>query len=84
MTGYIEVETFYDKDGNRTCAVDFNAGIVCKFYRTQRFGTYETCIFAPNANKYADQLLRRGDDGTGSLIPGNWCPIKEKLNEQKR
>ena len=81
MKGIIEFEIYHDKDGNRTCAADFNDGRICKFYRTQRFGTRETCLFSPDVNKYADTLRRRGYGGLGSLIPGDWCPIKEKKNE---
>jgi len=73
--GRIDVETFFDADGNRTCATNFADGHVCKFYRTQRFGTLETCLFAPQQNKYAEQLKRRGADDKGSLIPADWCPI---------
>ena len=73
--GHINVETFFDSDGNRTCAKDFKSGKVCAYYRTQRFGTIETCAFAPEQKKYAEQLQRRGNEGEGSLIPAKWCPI---------
>jgi len=73
--GRIDVEIYFDADGNRTCASNFKDGSFCKFYRTQRYGTIETCAFAHKQNKYADQLQRRGENGIGSLIPGDWCPI---------
>ena len=76
-TGRIDVEIYFDADGNRTCATNFADGHVCKYYRTQRFGTRETCVFAPEQNKYAEQMQRRGGDGKGSLIPASWCPIAE-------
>jgi len=75
--GRIDVETYFDANGNRTCATNFTDGHVCEHYRTQRFGTYETCVFAPERNKYAERLQRRGNDGKGSLIPADWCPIVE-------
>lgn len=71
----IEVEVYFDSDGNRTCATNFEDGSVCKLYRTQRFGMWETCLFAPWGKKYAEQIPRRGDDGRGTLIPPVWCPI---------
>jgi hypothetical protein len=73
--GRIDVEVYFDSDGNRTCATNFENGSVCEYYRTQRFGTRETCVFAPREKKYAEQIRRRGDDGKGMLIPPDWCPI---------
>ena len=83
MFDYVEVEIYHDEDGNRTCAEDFSNGKVCQFYMTQRFGTYETCAFSPKNSRYSGQLQRRGDDGTGSLIPGDWCPIKVRLKKNE-
>ncbi len=77
--GYIKVTIFLDKDGNRTCASDFKTGKVCEYYRTQRFGINETCVFAPIRGKYSEQINRRGRDRTGTLITPKWCPIEEKL-----
>jgi len=74
--GCIYVEVYHDSDGNMTCAKDFSTGEVCEFYRSQRFGTEETCLFAPSSVRYSTTLKRRGDNGLGSLIPGDWCPIK--------
>ena len=76
--GTIKVEVFFfDEDGERACAKDFTTGEVCPYYRTQNFGTRETCCFAPDDGKKMALLERRGDDSLGSLIPGDWCPIKE-------
>jgi hypothetical protein len=72
-TGHIDVEVYFDSKGNRTCAVNFTTGQVCKYYRTQRFGTYETCLFAPSQGQFLEHLQRQ--DGDGRLIPGDWCPI---------
>ena len=77
-TGHIIVETYYDAEGNRTCATDFNNGQVCAYYRTQRFGTHETCVFAPGNGKYSAELNRRGGENLGSLIPAEWCPIVDE------
>lgn len=83
MKGRIDVEVFFDPEGNRTCAKDFQTGKVCKYYRTQKFGVLETCAFAPDGHKgYLETLRRRGTDGSlygngmGYLIPGDWCPIE--------
>ena len=67
--GRIDVEIFFDCEGRRTCAVDFANGRVCPFYRTQRFGTHETCVFAPKN----EQLHRRSE--VGYLVTPDWCPI---------
>ncbi len=82
--GVIKTRIFFDADGNRTCAVDFSKGLVCDFFRSQRFGSHETCLFAPEAGKYSERLERRGpcnknivgSPNAGSLIPGKFCPIE--------
>lgn len=71
----ILIDIYFDPDGNRTCALDFRTGKVCKFYRTKRMGTYETCVFAPNEYRYDGLLNRR--ESNGALIPGEWCPLTE-------
>jgi hypothetical protein len=73
----IEVITYRDSDNNPTCAIDFNTGEVCRFYRTQRFGVNETCVFAEQDGKYT-QTLNRRRDGLGTLIPCGNCPIWNK------
>lgn len=70
----IEVKAYRDSKGNRTCAKDFPTGRVCVFYRTQRFGCHETCVFAEESGKYSAGMNRR-DNGDGSLIPLDNCPI---------
>ena len=75
----IEVVFYRDSENNPTCAIDFNKGEVCKFYRTQRFGTNETCVFSDQNGKYA-QTLNRRKDGLGTLIPCENCPIWNKNN----
>ena len=61
--------------GSPMCATDFNNGKVCQFYRTQRFGTIETCLFAPPGYRGMSESLPRSKNGQGVLIPGGWCPI---------
>ncbi len=79
-TIHLPVIRYRDKAGNPTCAADFETGDVCKFYRTQRMGTSDTCVFAETGahSRYADMMQRRngfGGRGTGTLIPGKWCPV---------
>ena len=70
----IKVDAYVDKDNLPTCAIDFNCGKVCKFYRTQRMGFNETCVFAESGGSYTEEMERRGE-GTGTLIPVKKCPI---------
>jgi hypothetical protein len=77
----LEFERYRDKDNNPTCACSFEASNfeVCKFYRTQNFGTHESCIFAPEGYKGIMQRLdRREPNKLGTLIPGDWCPLWKK------
>ena len=67
-TRQITVPAYRDKEGNPCCAIDFNSGEVCLFYRTARFGTHEICNFT-NLN------LQRRNNGGGTLIPCAQCPI---------
>lgn len=70
----IPVKAYRDRDGNPTCARNFDTNEVCPFYRTQRWGCHETCVFGETDGKYNEQLKRR-DEGSGSLIPLSRCPI---------
>jgi hypothetical protein len=73
---------YRDDDGEPTCAINFQTGIVCSFYRTQRMGCNETCIFSPDDGvRGLLTVLERRKNGNGSLIPGEWCPI---WNEQPK
>ena len=85
MTGTVEhhsipVVRYRDAQGQPTCAIDFPGGKVCEFYRTQRFGFNETCLFAEGAAgaRYTATMQRRTGkdrDGTGTLIPLATCPV---------
>ena len=75
----IQTTRVRDKFGRPSCACDFATGEVCQYYRTQRFGTHETCILAPEEGRYGAILQRRTDSNgvpkNGTLIPGDWCPL---------
>lgn len=79
-TKTLEVKAYTDDSGNPTCAMDFSVGKVCMFYSTQRLGCHETCMFAGDNGKYR-KALRRRNDGNGTLIPLDTCPIWGKHNE---
>jgi hypothetical protein len=70
----INVKAFIDKDNNPCCAKNFDTNEICIFYRTQRMGCNETCIFADQSGKYL-QTLERRNKGNGTLIPHLNCPI---------
>jgi hypothetical protein len=75
-TVQIEVARYRDEAGNPTCAVDFEAGLVCRFYTTQRFGCSETCLFADKSGPRGMwQTMQRRNDGIGTLIPLALCPL---------
>ncbi len=68
-TIHLPVIRYRDKAGNPTCAADFQTGDVCKFYRTQRLGIGETCVFAETHSAIAlDLLQERQYDAVVSLI----------------
>jgi hypothetical protein len=76
----IEYTRFRDINGQPTCACNFGTGEVCEFFRVQRFGSNETCLFAPDrGGGLGVALFRRTDSkgvvGNGCLIPGAWCPL---------
>jgi hypothetical protein len=83
-TKSITVIAYRDKDGNPCCANDFNAGGVCVFYRTHRFGCSETCVFAEVVpGKRSQTMERRGAYGLGTLIPLPQCPVWAGEPKQK-
>ena len=71
---HIPVTRYRAEDGTPTCAVDFEAGAVCRFYATQRFGVNETCLFGDKGGKLWEPLERR-NGGAGLLIPLKSCPV---------
>ena len=87
-TIHLPVFRYRDQAGNPTCAADFEIGDVCKFYRTQRMGCGETCVFAetPEGSRYAQSMDRRDGvqgPGMGTLIPGDWCPVWEPTKAKR-
>jgi len=70
----LQFTRYRDKNGNPTCGTNFADGNSCEFFRAQRFGTIETCLFAPAGGRYLKQLERR----ESGLIPGDWCPLFKK------
>jgi hypothetical protein len=82
-TKTFEITVYEDKNGEPTCATNFDTGEVCIFYQTARCGTLETCMFMVNPRGC---MSRRGPDGDGSLIPHDGCPIwgtRNKLVEKR-
>ena len=71
----IEVAAYQNKDGLPSCADNFDTGEVCIFYRCQKFGTWETCVFAREGLKGLNEHLQRRDGGKGLLIPLKDCII---------
>jgi hypothetical protein len=71
----IKVSRFRDKNGEPTCAADFAAGLVCRFYVTIGLGQSEKCTACLDDRKSFIQLHRRGANRDGSLIPGEKCPL---------
>jgi hypothetical protein len=70
----IDLYRLRDNEGNPTCIYNIGTKEVCEYYRTQRFGTWSTCIFAPIVQRgLGEHLESRGELGT--LIPGKWCPL---------
>lgn len=54
-----------DTDGQKTCQTKaFN----CRFFGLRKFGQVETCT-------YTQDDLNRRNDGAGSLIPADACPM---------
>lgn len=70
----LQINRFYDKEGNPTCAINFPTGDVCIFYATQSYGCHETCWFADKNGKKFEPLRRR-KNSEGTLIPNKECPV---------
>lgn len=72
--GSLPIVRYRDDDGNPTCAADFQNGRVCIFYRTQKFGCLETCVFA-DVDGWRRMPTRRRKGGEGTLVPLPTCPL---------
>lgn len=65
----LPVMRYRDDENLTTCATNFNTHDVCVFWRCRKFGQQEFCSWT------GDILHRRGEDGTGTLIPCDGCPM---------
>lgn len=78
----IPVVKYRDDKGRPTCARNFNTGEVCQFYRTQRFGLNDTCLFSDMSGRYW-RTMDRYDNSFGYLIPLDNCPLwKDEINQE--
>lgn len=78
----IRATRYFTDGGEPTCArrfgvkVDGSDSQVCEFYRTQKMGVHETCLFASDDDHgLGVRLRRRGVHEHGSLIPGSFCRL---------
>ena len=62
----------YRDNGEPTCAINFATLKVCPFYCTTPLGQRESCCLSMHP------LGRRGENGMGSLIPHEDCPLFAK------
>ena len=60
----VEIVRYRDKEGQPTCALNFQSWDVCKFLGTRKFGQEGVCMLCPDA-----VLLRRLGTGCDTLIP---------------
>lgn len=60
---------YRDRNNERTCAIDMEAGHVCRFYGVRRMGTEEFCMHSGKS------LSRRIESATASLIPCDGCAV---------
>jgi len=80
----ITVTRYFTPKGEPTCASLFArkegaVNAVCEFYRTQKLGCHETCLFAPGISAGLQaRLRRRGIHESGYLIPGSFCMLFSK------
>ena len=70
----IHTTRYRDDQGRPTCALNFKTGEACEFHCTSKFGTVDTCLFVLTESRRPARLERR-DNGSGLLIPGDWCPL---------
>jgi hypothetical protein len=64
----ISMIRYRDRNNERTCAIDMEAGHVCRFYGVRRMGLQEVCL-------YAGADLDRRESATASLIPCDGCAV---------
>jgi hypothetical protein len=71
QTATITIPKIRDGNNQPTC---FYYGKTCPFYMQSGFGTREHCFWRQGAGKYPP-LLQRRDNGTGTNIPHDQCPV---------
>jgi len=69
----ITVTRIRDSEGQPTCRWSEHH---CPFLITSGFGTREHCFLFEDSDKHSPQLERR-DNGTGTTIPHQQCPVWE-------
>jgi len=75
----LKLKRYRTPSGEPTCCLVYGEQY-CKFQRTARMGTIDTCVFAPEDFSGRPISCERLDsekkgDGLGYTIPGEWCPI---------
>ena len=65
----LPVTRYRDNENLVTCAANFETHDVCVFWSCRKFGQLEYCRFT------GETLFRRGEEGTGTLIPCDGCPL---------
>ncbi len=83
-TKTITVPVFRDPEGNPTCIANAETGEACPFFRVQKFGMHETCLFAAvETTGLQTERMQRRDNGKGFLIPLACCPLWSQTEENK-
>ena len=67
----ITITAYRTPEGAPTCAVNFDAGEVCKLLQTTRYGMTEVCALQTGRRVGLD----RGMGGNGYLIPCAECIV---------
>jgi len=79
-TKTLEIPLYYTPEGQPTCAVDFQNGEVCKFYRYGSYGFKDVC-------SWTNEVLKRrhveGHGNCGNLIPCKECILHNEDNNDK-
>lgn len=76
----LDVIRYRDTNGNPTCIADLQNDEVCDFLRAFNVGKRYCCHW-DKPSYLSRPILARGDDGSGSLIPIDACPL---WNGEKR
>ena len=79
QTVYFPILRYMDQDGKPTCIEDLSNGDKCEFLQRSYFGQQYHCFWDKSnpTSPHSPDILARGDDGRGSLIPVEDCPLWE-------